>query len=67
MKKKILLASLAGAGIFAASDYFFKMAMTPFNKKPDSKNYRVKIHCIVTKFGLEIFLKKNGVSKLRMD
>lgn len=39
MKKKILLASLAGAGLLAvaASDYFFKMAMTPFNKKPDSK------------------------------
>ena len=39
MKKKLLLTSLlvAGTGFAIASDYFFKMAMTPFNKKPDSK------------------------------
>ena len=35
MKKKLLLTSLlvAGTGFAIASDYFFKMAMTPFNKK----------------------------------
>ena len=39
MKKKLLLTSLlaAGAGIFAAGDYFFKIAMTPCKKEPDSK------------------------------
>lgn len=68
MKKKLLLTSLlvAGTGFAIASDYFFKMAMTPFNKKPDSKSYQVKIHFIAIKFGLEIFQKKNGVLKLKV-
>lgn len=37
MKKKLLLSSLALVGIGAISEYFFKFAMTPFNKTPDSK------------------------------
>lgn len=39
LKKKLFLATccLAGAGILTAGDYFFKFAMTPYNKQPDSK------------------------------
>lgn len=39
MKKKILLSSLTAAGLslFVAGEYFFKYAMTPYNKQPDSK------------------------------
>lgn len=37
MKKKLLLSSLALASIGAVSEYFFKFAMTSFNKTPDSK------------------------------
>jgi hypothetical protein len=39
MKKKIILLSLALAGLgwLAVSDYFFKYAMTTYKKKPESK------------------------------
>ncbi|WP_309294852.1 hypothetical protein [Lactobacillus helveticus] len=39
MKKKIILSSLALAGLgwLAVSDYFFKYAMTTYKKKPESK------------------------------
>ncbi|EEJ72429.1 alpha/beta hydrolase [Lactobacillus ultunensis] len=39
MKKKLLLSSIAvaGLGLLAAGEYFFKYAMTPYNKEPDSK------------------------------
>lgn len=44
MKKKALVSLIAGAGVglVAAGEYFFKMAMTPFNKKPDSKEISPK-------------------------
>lgn len=37
MKKKLLLSSLLLTGIGAISEYFFKFAMTAFNKKAESK------------------------------
>lgn len=42
MKKKLLFTSLALAGIGAVVEYFFKFAMTPFNKTPDSKEITSK-------------------------
>lgn len=55
MKKKLLLSSalIAGAGLFAASEYFFKMAMTPFNKKADSKE--LKTWTLKTDSGITLF------------
>lgn len=37
MKKKLLFSSLALTGVGAIAEYFFRFAMTPFNKTPDSK------------------------------
>lgn len=37
MKKKLLFSSLALAGVGLVSEYFFKFAMTSFNKEADSK------------------------------
>nr|WP_260196789.1 hypothetical protein [Lactobacillus acidophilus] len=63
MKKKVLLSLITGAGIglIAAGEYFFKYAMTPYKKKPDSKKYHLKIRYIVKNYGLKIFPNRNGI------
>lgn len=65
MKKKLLLSSalIAGAGLFAASEYFFKMAMTPFNKKADSKKLSGKDPLYRDKVWFRDFPKKNWTLK----
>ncbi|WP_288557057.1 hypothetical protein [uncultured Lactobacillus sp.] len=67
MKKKLLLTSLlaAGAGIFAAGDYFFKIAMTPYKKEPDSKKLSGKDSLYPDKVCFRDFPKKNGVLRLK--
>lgn len=61
MKKKLLLSSalIAGAGMLAAGEYFFKMAMTPFNKKLDSKKLSGKDPLYRDKVWFKDFPKKN--------
>ena len=65
MKKKLLFSSalIAGAGLFAASEYFFKMAMTPFNKKADSKELSGKDDSGITLFAqyLDQHAKKTAI------
>lgn len=65
MKKKLLLSSalIAGAGLFAASEYFFKMAMTPFNKKADSKELSGKDPLYRDKVWFRDFSKKKWTLK----
>ncbi len=60
MKKKLLLSSalIAGAGMLAAGEYFFKMAMTPFNKKLDSKKLSGKDPLYRDKVWFKDFPKK---------
>lgn len=65
MKKKLLLSSalIAGAGLFAASEYFFKMAMTRFNKKADSKELSGKDPLYRDKVWFRDFSKKKWTLK----
>lgn len=67
MKKKIILSSLALAGLgwLAVSDYFFKYAMTTYKKKLESKSYLVGMHSIATRFGLRSLKKQEWI--LRVD
>lgn len=60
MKKKTLISliTIAGAGLVAAGDYFFKYAMTPYNKKPDSKKLSGKDSLYCEKLWFKNFPKQ---------
>lgn len=65
MKKKLLVSSLtvAGLNLFAAGEYFFKYAMTPYNKKPDSKKISGKDLLFRDKTWFRNFSKENWTIK----
>lgn len=67
MKKKLLLSSLLLSGAtWLASEYFFKYAMTPFNKDTDSKVISGKDPLFQKKYGIKAFPSKNGNLKLNL-
>lgn len=62
MKKLLLSAGLLASGaVLTISEYFFKYAMTPFNKKVIQKILLVKIHFMSKKPGSIILISRFGI------
>lgn len=67
MKKKLLLSSLFLTGAGLVSEYFFKFAMTSFNKEPDSKELTLDDPLYADKLWFKKFKKQKWTLKVKPD